>query len=131
MLAPDWEQHATAAAQSADATALQDCLRAVIGAEQVRTAPSDGARVFIGHDTRQSSPELAQCAALGVRLAGVPAMHIGLCTTPMLHFVVREQADGSFEQYFDTLLQGFESLTAGMPRPQLTCTTCCSCRPTF
>jgi CDP-diacylglycerol pyrophosphatase len=127
MLVHAWEAHATAAAQSGHADSLWSCVCDTITFEAI--SPQDkfpasqeedknslNICVFIGMDTRPSSAHLAECAALGVRLTGVRSSHLGLCTTPMLHFAVWEQRDGSFDRYFSTLAQGFQALTVGAVR---------------
>ena len=118
MLEAAWEAHATALAHCSTANQLHQCITSIIDSDSALTAgpgeqDSANALVFIGMDTRPSSPQLADCAAQGVALTGVRVKNLALCTTPMLHFVVREQADGVFERYYDALLTGFTSLTAG------------------
>ena len=45
-----------------------------------------GPAVVIGHDMRESSPELADAFAEGVTAQGVDVVHIGLASTDMLYF---------------------------------------------
>jgi phosphomannomutase len=59
-----------------------------IGAATARLLLSDGPveRVVIGHDMRESSPELAAAFAEGVTGQGVDVENIGLASTDMLYF---------------------------------------------
>ena len=55
-----------------------------------------GARVGVGRDGRLSSPGLEQALVWGLMDAGLRAERIGLCTTPMLAYAVRElELDGA------------------------------------
>lgn len=79
----------------ANAPSDGDLARAVLGlleAEGV-AAPGPGV-VLIGHDTRPSSPELAEAAAAGVRCLGVQPQMCGLLTTPQLHWMVMSRNRG-------------------------------------
>ncbi|WP_054815105.1 phosphomannomutase/phosphoglucomutase [Nocardia arizonensis] len=58
-----------------------------IGASFARLMRAEGAsRVVIGHDMRDSSPELAAAFAEGVRDQGLDVTHIGLASTDELYF---------------------------------------------
>ncbi|WP_216908121.1 phosphomannomutase/phosphoglucomutase [Nocardia noduli] len=64
-----------------------------VGASFARLMRSEGAsRVVIGHDMRDSSPELAAAFAEGVTGQGLNVVHIGLASTDQLYF-----ASGSLE----------------------------------
>ncbi|WP_405177995.1 phosphomannomutase/phosphoglucomutase [Nocardia sp. NBC_01377] len=64
-----------------------------VGASFARLMRSEGAsRVVIGHDMRDSSPELAAVFAEGVTGQGLNVVHIGLASTDQLYF-----ASGSLE----------------------------------
>ena len=121
MLAQTWEAHATAAAQCETAAALYDCITALIDSQRITpSTPTEASTtsrccVFIGMDTRPSSPALVECAERGVALTGASVVRLGLCTTPMLHYAVWEQRNGSFDRYFQRLADGFQKLTAGAP----------------
>jgi phosphomannomutase len=54
----------------------------------------DKKRVVIGHDMRDSSPELNQALSEGLRADGVEVTDIGLATTPMLYTAI---IDGKFD----------------------------------
>jgi hypothetical protein len=45
--------------------------------------------VYVGRDTRPSSPELALAAVEGISAVGGQAVFLGVVTTPQLHYVVR------------------------------------------
>ncbi|SNY80602.1 phosphomannomutase [Nocardia amikacinitolerans] len=58
-----------------------------VGASFARLMRGEGAsRVVIGHDMRESSPELAAAFADGVRAQGLDVVHIGLASTDQLYF---------------------------------------------
>ncbi|MBH0775778.1 phosphomannomutase/phosphoglucomutase [Nocardia bovistercoris] len=58
-----------------------------VGASFARLMRAEGAsRVVIGHDMRDSSPELAAAFAAGVRDQGLDVTHIGLASTDQLYF---------------------------------------------
>ncbi len=46
--------------------------------------------VAVGHDMRQSSPELAEGLIRGIASQGAKAVDIGMCTTTMFNFVVSD-----------------------------------------
>lgn len=119
MLAEQWEMHATSLALCNSAEALWEAMEAIRAAECVPEPGTGDPVVFVGADTRPSSPELVACAVTGVQLTGVHVVNVGICSTPMLHFVVWEQRDGSFDHYFHRLAAGFRALTEGA----------CTCAP--
>jgi phosphoglucosamine mutase len=53
-----------------------------------------GATLFVGYDTRESSPELAAAVLAGARAGGVRAVNLGLFTTPGVATIAR-QRDGA------------------------------------
>ncbi|MEV0030840.1 phosphomannomutase/phosphoglucomutase [Nocardia sp. NPDC050793] len=58
-----------------------------VGASFARLMRDEGAsRVAIGHDMRESSPELAAAFADGVQAQGLDVTHIGLASTDQLYF---------------------------------------------
>ncbi|MGO4614874.1 phosphomannomutase/phosphoglucomutase [Nocardia sp. 2YAB30] len=58
-----------------------------VGASFARLMRAEGAtRVVIGHDMRDSSPELSTAFADGVRGQGLDVVHIGLASTDQLYF---------------------------------------------
>ena len=58
-----------------------------VGAAFARLMRAEGAtRVVIGHDMRESSPELAAAFADGVLGQGLDVVHIGLASTDQLYF---------------------------------------------
>ncbi|WP_431952544.1 phosphomannomutase/phosphoglucomutase [Nocardia lijiangensis] len=58
-----------------------------VGASFARLMRDEGAsRVVIGHDMRESSPELAAAFADGVQAQGLDVTHIGLASTDQLYF---------------------------------------------
>lgn len=72
--------------------------------------------IFIGKDTRPSSPSLAKCAIDGIlALAGKP-MDYGIVTTPMLHYFVtckntnEEYGKPTEDAYYNKLITAFKKL---------------------
>ncbi|PXX68970.1 phosphomannomutase [Nocardia tenerifensis] len=58
-----------------------------IGASFARLMRAEGAtRAVIGHDMRESSPELSRAFAEGVLAQGLDVVHIGLASTDQLYF---------------------------------------------
>ena len=58
-----------------------------VGAAFARLVAGEGASsVVVGHDMRDSSPELAAAFADGVTAQGLDVVSIGLCSTDMLYF---------------------------------------------
>ncbi|AXK88044.1 phosphomannomutase [Nocardia farcinica] len=58
-----------------------------VGASFARLMRGEGAtRVVVGHDMRESSPELAAAFAEGVTAQGLDVVHIGLASTDELYF---------------------------------------------
>ena len=52
------------------------------------TMPGQGANVVIGWDQRPCNEELVASLTLGLRLAGCSVTHIGICSTPFLHYSI-------------------------------------------
>lgn len=58
-----------------------------VGASFARSMrEQDAQRVVVGHDMRDSSPELAKAFAAGVMSQGLDVVHIGLASTDQLYF---------------------------------------------
>ncbi len=53
---------------------------------------ADGGPVVIGRDTRRSSPMLRAAVTAGLMSRGCEVIDMGICTTPLLSFAVRELA---------------------------------------
>ena len=52
------------------------------------TMSGEGAAVVIGWDQRPCNEELVASLTLGLRLAGCSVIHIGICSTPLLHYSI-------------------------------------------
>ena len=79
-------------------------------------APSLPGTVWIGHDTRPSSPGLAAAVAAGVSALGGTPHPVALTTTPQLHWLVATAAaggDATLAAYTRTLAGGHAALVAG------------------
>jgi phosphoacetylglucosamine mutase len=116
MLAMDWEAHATLLAAAATTEQCIQCIASIVAAEKIEM--HSGAIVFVGQDTRPSSPLLAEAAAAGVVALGAEVRSVGVCTTPALHFAVWLQNDGWQDAYHARLYRAMQHLTEGA---MLTC----------
>lgn len=68
--------------------------RAIAGAYGNYLCPKKPGRFVVGHDTRTSSPALAEAVSIGLREEGHHVVHIGLATTPMVYWY---GAEGGFD----------------------------------
>jgi len=65
-------------------------------------------RIFVGRDTRLSSPALSKLVIDGAKSLGGEVVDFGLLTTPMLHFAVNKANLGITDyDYFQILSQSF------------------------
>ena len=74
---------------------LSPTLMRVFGEALARASdnmPGEGAEVVIGWDERPCNPSLVNALTLGLRLAGCSVTHVGLCSTPALHYAVLTRA---------------------------------------
>ncbi|CAB3227680.1 unnamed protein product [Arctia plantaginis] len=112
MLEQSWEEIATRLANVSD-NDLESTTEQVI--KQVNADMSLKASVFIGMDTRYTSPRLAAAAANGViALKGTPK-EFGIVTTPMLHFCVKCRNDNTYgtpteEGYYEKIVGAFKKI---------------------
>ncbi|KAL6459681.1 hypothetical protein MHYP_G00314400 [Metynnis hypsauchen] len=114
MVTPSWEGYATQLA-NAEQEALCSALKDIIEKEAINM--SETASVFIGRDTRPSSPSLSQAVLDGVSCLGGQIQDYGLVTTPQLHYMVRcRNTHGCYgtdtlQGYYQKLSQAFIELT--------------------
>lgn len=87
MLPNNWEKYATQVA-NADEKEVAAVLQQI--AEQEHADFHFTPLVFVGRDTRKSSPEFSQLFIQGVEAMGGKVVDYGLVCTPQLHYVVRE-----------------------------------------
>ncbi|XP_053619559.1 phosphoacetylglucosamine mutase isoform X2 [Plodia interpunctella] len=117
MLEESWEEIATRLANVSD-NDLESTTAEII--KQVNADMSLKASVFIGMDTRYTSPRLAAAAANGViALKGTPK-EFGIVTTPMLHFFVKCRNDNRYgtpteEGYYDKIVGAFKAFCQKLP----------------
>ena len=109
MLPPSWEDHATTLANLSEAE-VAPFLRAFSLQQHIDlTSPP---RVFVGRDTRASSPSLAALVVAGVRALAGEVTDFGLTTTPLLHYLVRQRNEGGEatpDVYYRTLAEAFNA----------------------
>lgn len=117
MLEQSWEEIATRLANVSD-NELESTTGQVIN--EVNADMSLKASVFIGMDTRYTSPRLAAAAANGViALKGTPK-EFGIVTTPMLHFFVKCRNDNTYgtpteEGYYEKIVGAFKNIRQKLP----------------
>ncbi|CAH0401646.1 unnamed protein product [Chilo suppressalis] len=117
MLEQSWEEIATRLANVSD-NDLESTTAEVI--KQVNADMALKASVFIGMDTRYTSPRLAAAAANGViALKGTPK-EFGIVTTPMLHYCVKCRNDNTYgtpteEGYYEKIVGAFKNIRQKLP----------------
>nr|QIJ96705.1 n-phosphoacetylglucosamine mutase [Glyphodes pyloalis] len=117
MLEQSWEEIATRLANVSD-NDLESTTEQVI--KQVNADMALKASVFIGMDTRYTSPRLAAAAANGViALKGTPK-EFGIVTTPQLHFCVKCRNDNTYgtpteEGYYEKIVGAFKKVCQKLP----------------
>ncbi|CAG9794766.1 unnamed protein product [Diatraea saccharalis] len=117
MLEQSWEEIATRLANVSD-NDLESTTAEII--KQVNADMSLKASVFIGMDTRYTSPRLAAAASNGViALKGTPK-EFGIVTTPMLHYCVKCRNDNTYgtpteEGYYEKIVGAFKNIRQKLP----------------
>jgi len=113
MLAQSWEGLATKLANASESE-LHNVIQEIANSEGIdMTDASIVASVFVGRDTRESSPSLCQAVIDGVESAGGQCSNYGILSTPQLHFFVVCKNTGEAygkpteEGYFQKLGQAF------------------------
>jgi len=123
MLHASWEAHCTTLANCDDVEAAIREIAAAEGLESaLTTLQSCNASVFIGRDTRDSSPRLMEHCVSGIRAMGGTPIDLGVITTPQLHHVVysfnrKEEPWASVPGYFDKISDAFLTLVEGAELP--------------
>ncbi|XP_047539705.1 phosphoacetylglucosamine mutase [Vanessa atalanta] len=117
MLEQSWEEIATRLANVSD-NDLESTTAEII--KQVNSDMTLKASVYIGMDTRYTSPRLAAAAVHGVMaLKGTPK-EFGIVTTPMLHFCVKCRNDNTYgtpteEGYYEKIVGAFKNISQKLP----------------
>ncbi|XP_065202453.1 phosphoacetylglucosamine mutase [Planococcus citri] len=111
MLEVTWEPIATRVVNSAT-DKISDIVNDVISSYKIDT--SFEGEVIIGWDTRPSSINLVNIACEGIASVNSKPVKIALCTTPILHYLVRCRNDSSYgvpsvDGYYDKLIVAFET----------------------
>nr|CAD7409967.1 unnamed protein product [Timema poppensis] len=120
MLEHTWESLATRLANATDSE-LKYVLADIMKTEGIDL--SKPASVFVGRDTRASSPRLSDAALNGIKALKGEAKDYGVVTTPMLHFFVTCQNTGgrygtpTEEGYFSKLSTTFKKLQGQQTTP--------------
>mmetsp|Transcript_38694 Transcript_38694/g.76271 ORF Transcript_38694/g.76271 Transcript_38694/m.76271 type:complete len:618 (+) Transcript_38694:3-1856(+) len=108
-------QEVANAAPGGAAVAALAAVAASFADPSLDSVPSVGAVVYVGRDTRRSSPRLNALAVKGAQLCGAEVRDLGLVTTPQLHHVVRMRnvADGVASHRPGGLVPGSTGVEAG------------------
>lgn len=113
MLCPEFEVYATEFINAKDPVEYFTSIAQKLGADLSNSTTFKGCRVYIGRDTRESSPHLFKVAKAGVESLGAEVLDIGIVTTPQVHFAVQltnqQKAVGTVnvEQYYEYFTQQF------------------------
>ncbi|KAI0567390.1 Phosphoglucomutase/phosphomannomutase alpha/beta/alpha domain I [Gracilaria domingensis] len=110
MLDPEWEQLATEFVNASHQPART--LQKFVSVGDVAIARK--ATVVVGRDTRESSATLVDLIVQGVEAVGGRVMHVGLVTTPQLHFSVRARHCGepcNILHYYENMKKAYAQLT--------------------
>ena len=113
MLTSSWETSATELANVSEAD-VGAWLKAFALRERIELGRP--AKVFVGRDTRDSSPSLCALVVEGVHALGGEVEDFGVVTTPLLHWAVQRRNDGadcSADCYYRTLAAAFSSALQG------------------
>lgn len=69
--------------------------------------------VYVGRDTRMSSPLLSNAVIAGIRALGVDYKDFGEVTTPQLHYLVaKHQENPTPADYIDNFTNAFKEFCA-------------------
>lgn len=117
MLEGSWEEIATRLANVSD-NDLESTTEQVI--KEVNADMALKASVFIGMDTRYTSPRLAAAAVHGVMALKGTAKEFGIVTTPILHYCVKCRNDNTYgvpteEGYYDKIVGAFKNIRQKLP----------------
>ncbi|XP_049880653.1 phosphoacetylglucosamine mutase [Pectinophora gossypiella] len=117
MLEQSWEEIATRLANVSD-NDLESTTGQII--KEVNADMGLKASVFIGMDTRYTSPRLAAAAVHGVMALKGTAREFGIVTTPMLHYCVKCRNDNTYgtpteEGYYEKIVGAFKRIRQTLP----------------
>ncbi|KAM9355189.1 phosphoacetylglucosamine mutase isoform 1-T2 [Pholidichthys leucotaenia] len=118
MVTPTWEEHATRLA-NAEHEEIVTILETIKDKEAINL--NQEAVVFVGRDTRNSSPRLSQSVIDGVCCLNGRITDYGLVTTPQLHYMVcchntgNKYGKPSLEGYYQKFCQAFLHLVKTVP----------------
>ncbi|XP_049824037.1 phosphoacetylglucosamine mutase isoform X2 [Aethina tumida] len=114
MLDQSWEAWATKLANVPD-NQLESVVNEIVSHFKIENM-NDRVEIYIGKDTRPSSPSLSEAVAHGVRAVSGKPIDFGIVTTPQLHyFVCCKNTQGAYgkpteDGYYRKLCGAFKSL---------------------
>lgn len=112
MLEQSWEAWATRFA-NVDDDKLEDLMREIV--KEYDIDMNNRVEVYVGKDTRPSSPSLAKSLMDGVLAISGKPIDFGIVTTPQLHYFVKCRNDRTYgtpteEGYYTKLITAFKKL---------------------
>ncbi|KAL0277413.1 UNVERIFIED_CONTAM: hypothetical protein PYX00_004704 [Menopon gallinae] len=111
MMEQSWETLATTLI-NADNDSINETVKKIVESEKIDL--NQKASIFIGQDTRSSSPALSQLAISGIKALNGSYTDFGVVTTPVLHYMVycmnAKKTVPRIEDYDNKLINSFNLL---------------------
>jgi len=106
MLVSSWETYATKLANCQSDSELVSTFQQIAG--ETQTDLMVPATVIYGYDTRPSCPSLVKSLEDGLNAMDSKLVGAGLCSTPILHYLVRcTNTQGTEESYGEPTIEGY------------------------
>mmetsp|Transcript_2428 Transcript_2428/g.3493 ORF Transcript_2428/g.3493 Transcript_2428/m.3493 type:complete len:559 (-) Transcript_2428:130-1806(-) len=117
MLNPEWESLASTLANCSEEKVIATL--STIARDAGISFEDSSALVFVGEDTRASSPHLASLVEKGAGVLGATVKRYVGCTTPQLHYLVwqcnvQQNPSAEIKGYFSDLTDAFLFLCEGL-----------------
>eukprot|EP00116_Pleurobrachia_bachei_P004403 sb/3464665/ len=112
MLAVQWENYATQLANTPE-TGLPEALVDLCEKLNVPLCKSKSS-VIIGRDTRETGPEILAAIRSGVESLEARVTDVGICTTPQLHWIVKQtnlNQPATLTDYYTTFATAFKKFS--------------------
>ncbi|KAL5254293.1 hypothetical protein ACHWQZ_G013918 [Mnemiopsis leidyi] len=111
MLLPRWENYSTQLSNT-DSASLVEALKDLSEEVDVSLTSARG-KIIVGRDTRDSGPLISAAVAAGAHNLQCKVEDIGVCTTPQLHWIVKQtniSKPNTIEDYYRTFSDSFINL---------------------
>ncbi|XP_063681883.1 phosphoacetylglucosamine mutase-like [Bolinopsis microptera] len=108
MLLPRWEHYSTQLSNT-DSASLVEVLQDFSDEAEVTLTSSRG-RLVVGRDTRESGPDIVAAVTAGAENLQCKVHNIGVCTTPQLHWIVKQtniSKPNTLQDYYRTFADSF------------------------